>query len=534
MLRSKLVAIGRRMTPVRLCVAGVSASVVAPMVFIVCMAAGVPQAMSIAVSCISVLMAVPYVARVIPPRLPKRRKSQRVLFVLWVSLSAFAALQIANLSVYMLDVERTEYASDPPIREMDDPEMVKPFFVQHNCFTCYIVAAELTRQNVENVYDSSRYSDAEQKTVVHETIGDALHIDRYQYPPPFLLLPRLLLATGHDFFQLRTYWFALNVLVFSATVAALVLWLGGYRFSVYWFLWPLVLLAPTTLSTLQTCNAHFLILCLSVAAFVCFETDRVRLGSALLGFATVSKIFPGLLLVYLLGRRRWSAVLWTCSAIAALSLLALLTLGARPFTAFFSYQLPRLASGEAFSFAFEYIRPLLDNLSVFGVAPKLEKLGWLSGVDPKLVSKFISWPYSALLMLIALALGWSHGRRLSNGVVEPNDSSTRMRLARSWLVLLVLAQLRSPFLPWFYGGTAVLWLFVLLLPSRDAWVWRTACVTVAWLVLSQNVPLWFGPPSATFDLAYTLAALSGVLAVCFALLLSELRNRSDVRSDGLS
>ena len=132
--------------------------------------------------------------------------------------------------------------------------------------------------------------------------------------------------------------------VFGATITALIVWLHGPQFGVCWFAWPMLLVAPTTLSTLQIGNAHFFIVCSSILAMVCFETRRVKLGGVLLGFAVLSKVFPGLLLVYLMARRRWSNVGWTIAAMFAMCVATLATFGAQPYSAFVSYQLPRIAS----------------------------------------------------------------------------------------------------------------------------------------------------------------------------------------------
>ncbi|MCH7591248.1 MAG: DUF2029 domain-containing protein [Planctomycetes bacterium] len=520
----------RRLTPLRLSVLAVAAAVLAPMVFLSCLAAGGSRFMALSIIFALSAPTGRFALRLIPPRLPEGARFQRIVFVLWIALGALAAYRVVSLGVFMLDVEKIEYAMDPPMRESDDPQMMKPFFVTHNCFTCYLVAAELAKQNVENIYDPARYRDAEEKTVIHETIGDALRIDRYQYPPPFLLLPRLLLATGGDFFQIRTYWFAINVLVFSVTVAALIVWLHGPQFGVCWLAWPILLATPTTLSTLQIGNAHLFVICLSILAMLCFETRRAKLGGALLAFAVVSKIFPGLLLVYLLARRRWWDVGWTIAAMFALCAATLATFGMHPFTAFVSYQLPRIVSGEAFSFAFEYIRPLSLNWSVMGIVAKLDKLGWLGAIETGQALKIVSWLYSGLLLLIVVSVGLRHGLYTPSMHRNVRGSGMRLRFARVWLVILVLAQFRSPFLPWVYGGTAVLWLLLLLLPSGGPWLWRTALLGGAYLLISTHVPLPYGPPKSAFDLSYTLIVQLGVLALCLVLVMVELRGQSHGRS----
>jgi hypothetical protein len=71
---------------------------------------------------------------------------------------------------------------------------------------------------------------------------------------------------------------------------------------------------------------------------------------ALLGFAILAKIFPAILLVYLVAQRRWREILWTFIFIAIFSGLSLGILGVAPVKAFLSFELSRLNNGQAFTF----------------------------------------------------------------------------------------------------------------------------------------------------------------------------------------
>ena len=86
----------------------------------------------------------------------------------------------------------------------------------------------------------------------------------------------------------------------------------------------------------------------------------------------------------LAGQRRWREIGWTLGFGVAFVMLALLILGTDPFVAFVSYQLPRIVSGEAFSFNERADVPAFivsRNLSIYGIAAKLRLLG-LAGVGP--------------------------------------------------------------------------------------------------------------------------------------------------------
>lgn len=500
---------------VRFCILVVIASAIGPAFLITLLAAGLPIALSgVATAC--VLLAALIVAwRRLPAELVRTGKLHRLLFGLWVVLSLVASYRLATISVFMLDVERSAYAFTPKIRSVGDPDLEKPFYVRHNCFTAAVVAAHLASNDAENIYDPDHYRDAVEKTAIHDTIGEALSIDTFQYPPPFLLVPRLLLATGADFFQIRTVWFALNILLFTVTVGAIVVWVAGYQFHACWFAWPLVLAAPVTLGTLQIENAHFFIVCLAVLAMVAFEKQKNGLGGVLLAFSILSKIFPGVLLAYLVVRRRWGAVVWTGIAMVVLSLTTLLVFGLQPFESFVSFQLPRLASGEAFAFATEKTRAILLNQSILGAVYKLDKLGLMGGLDAANVAKTAVWIYTVLLVAIVVYVGLKHRRQaLDRDGIVVSPASPSLILAQGWVVLLILGQLRNPFLPWGYGNVAVLLLVALLIGNglRQRW-WSVVVLVLCWLAITVIVPLPFGPATGNFDLVYTLAALALVLAL---------------------
>jgi hypothetical protein len=126
---------------------------------------------------------------------------------------------------------------------------------------------------------------------------------------------------------------------------------------------------------LQFGQFHVASLLLSVAAMICFEERRPAVGGSLLAVATVSKLFPAFLLVYLLARRRWREVAWTIGACVVFSLVGLAVLGWTPFEAFLSYQLPRIQSGEAFSFYEDKELVVSRNLGIPGLVTKLHFLG---------------------------------------------------------------------------------------------------------------------------------------------------------------
>jgi alpha-1,2-mannosyltransferase len=136
----------------------------------------------------------------------------------------------------------------------------------------------------------------------------SFNIDAYEYPPPFLLLPRALAILTPEFLRFRMVWFALNgtVLVIGLLVVARMLGpVTGTRALLFS---PLVLASDITIATLQVGNLQAIVSSLSMIAMVLLAQRRYAAGGALLAYATVSKLFPGLLLVYLVVQRKWRAL----------------------------------------------------------------------------------------------------------------------------------------------------------------------------------------------------------------------------------
>lgn len=489
----------------------VGAAIAAPSVAVFLAAVGVPVVAASIVSAIVVVAGGRLVHLKAPANLARFERSATWLFVLWLAVSAVAVYRVSSLAVFILDVERTEHAFERRAREVEDPELTKPFFVRHNCATCYLVAAHLAGNDVENLYDRKYYRDAEEPTPVHDEIGDAFNVDQYQYPPPFLLGPHLLMSTGLDFFEIRALWYALSIALFVGTSGAITVWIAGWRFTPLWLIWPAALVAPSILATLQTGNAHVFMVLIAVLAMLCFERRLHALGGVLLAYATLSKIFPGLLILYLLLRRRWTSVAWTAAAGVVLCAASVAAFGLRPWEAFLHHQLPALASGDAFWFAFERPGPILNNGSIMGLPIKLDRIGVPLPGEPRAVARVLVWLYT----LVLLAVVFVSARR--GAAIDTSKARGRLWIARAWVALVVLAQLRSPFLPMTYGHGAMLLLLALLLPLDRVRPARLALIAAGIAAFSFVLPLPVGPPTSAFDLGFgalaTLVAAGSATAV---------------------
>ena len=378
-------------------------------------------------------------------------------------LATVAALvQLCRLAVFMAAPQASGFSSVPG----------SDWETRHSCLTAYHVAAEAAGAG-QDVYDPALYNrpdDDPSKVRKARRIG-LFNVDVYEYPPPFLLLPRALHLAAPDFLRLRPLWFGLGGAFALAAFLAVARRLGPAVGTRALLLSPLVWAALPTLSTLQKGNVQLPVIAAGLLAMLLFERRRWAAGGALLAFITVSKLFPGLLAVYLLARREWRALGWTVGWSAAFALLALLDLGWAPYQAFL-HHLPGLLGGEAFP-AFRNPAATAINFSIPGLAFKLKLFG-VPGMGFG-ASKLLGWIYT----LVALAATVQAARRSWRGDETP----------LVWLAILILATLRSPFLPQAYAAFPPLWLLILLAARQAPTAKTLSLLLLGWAALNVFWPV---------------------------------------------
>jgi hypothetical protein len=394
---------------------------------------------------------------------PYEGANPRALKIISALATIVALILLVRLCVFIVNPAAVGYAIGPS----RGPGLT----TNHSCLSAYYVAARSVT-TVPNVYAYELYAfPAESPTALRKPrpIG-SFNIDAYEYPPPFLLLPRTLAIFVPDFLRFRMIWFALNgaVLVIGLVVVARML--GPVAGTRALLLAPLVLASDLTVGTLQIGNLQAIVFSIAMIAMVLLAQRHYAAGGALLAFVTVSKLFPGLLLLYLLVRREWRALAWTCGVMAALVAISLLDTGWTPYKAFLDH-LPRLLGGEAFP-AFRNPGAIAKNYSIPGMAFKFRLFGATPAVSFGAM-KIVGWIYTLVILPITIIVA----RRTLNREEEP----------LAWLTILILASLRSPFLPG-YAVIPVLWLLTLLAATVAPTV-RILCGTLlAWLVLNITLP----------------------------------------------
>ena len=428
--------------------------------------------------------------RWVPVEVLGARRRRPVVAALWALGALLALLQVGRLSAFMSDPDRIWGSVVPD-----------PVAAEHACLSAYVVAADLSRRGTSNLYDERYYpafaGDAARLVAPADVRGLKRWIDDpYEYPPPFLIFPRAVLALTDDFLAIRTGWFVLQALGLVVVGAWLARWIGGRDGELAFLLLPVLLGALPTMLGLQFGQFHVATLLLSVAAMICFEERRPAAGGALLAVATVSKLFPAFLLVYLLARRRWREVAWTLGGCVVFSLVGLAVLGWTPFQAFLQYQLPRIHTGEAFAFYEHNALVVSRNFGIPGLVTKLHWFG-VPGMTHRL-GTILGWLYTFLLF----ALAWAAGRRVEGRVAE----------GRAWLALLTLGAFRSPLAPP-YVTLSTLWLLTLLAGEIRGRTSRVVAFVVAWLLIMGTPPL----TGATEFIVAGLGQLAGLLVCAWGL-----------------
>jgi hypothetical protein len=399
-----------------------------------------------------------------------------------------AAVQLGWLVPFIIDPTRDTWTAHP----------WRPMQSRHSCVSSYWMAGVEVR-NIPSIYDESLYSEpqADPKATRRAKLLGPFNIDQYEYPPPFLLLPRATTLVAPDFWSFRRLWFALNLAIVVIAAVAVARRVDSALGTHAIWLVPFVIAAPPAMVTFMAGNIQLAIIALSMLAMRLFERDRPVAGGLLLAFATVSKLFPGVLLIYLLLRRQWKPVAWAAAWAVVLTAVSLIDLGWQPYATFVDH-LPRLLSGEAFP-AFRNPVSISVNSSVPGIPFKLGLFG-VPHMDFT-ASKIVGWVYS----LVALAAVYTLARRPTRPGYEP----------LVWLVVIVFATMRSPFMA-SYSGFPSLWLATLVVAASGSDRRTRTLGIVAWCILAVG----FGPAGAplqvnaiwTFVHTVTAFVLAGTTA----------------------
>lgn len=439
----------------RLIVSGIINSIFGLAVLVGLKAFGIDILAAIPLSLLSAITGVLLLTKRLPSVLIGFRKRKPWLSTLWLLIALVALLQTARLSIFMIDPSQTQYSLFPGDKWM----------VEHCCLTAYNESARLVGEGENNIYKKELYFGEEFKTNKEfRRKLDGFTVDPYHYPPPFLLLPIMARAiVGGNFLDLRMLWFAIGVLSLLIAIGFITYRLepeGRLRMigtaPLFWCSMPV-------LAGLQMSNVQIIIIAISIISMAAFTFNK-PVGGILLAMSSVAKIFPGILVVYLLAQKKFREIGWVVGFAVVLSTIAFIAVGQYVFQAFINYELPQLSSGEAFSAPFSRAFAVARNMAPFGIPLKL---GWLGLPGMTLgIGKIVSSIH--LLMVLILAI-WS-GRQ------KPRSNTEMISV---WISLISLGSLVSPFAPANYVLVPVILLVCLNREFFPLWL-----VISIWLMIS--------------------------------------------------
>lgn len=438
----------------------------------------------------------PMIASRFPSQLDGVFRRRPVVSSLCFTLTIVALIQVSRLSCFMADPALRWGSAYPPVE----------FGVSHMCISAYVHAGDLSRRNDPNVYaeehypafEASKSTDAPRQPSTVRNL-DAHLRDAFEYPPPFLLLPRAALELTNDFLVIRTGWYTLQVLLFCVLALALADFTGGRRGLVAGLLIPALLASLPFMFNFQFGQFHLAAIMLAISGMLAFARGWNLAGGALLGAAIVTKIFPGLLLVYFAFQRRGRPILWTLGFAGLYLGAGLIVLGPEPYDAFVHYQIPRLLSGEAFSFNLANDLTLASNASIWSIPFKLDRLG-IPGMSAQLAIG-LTWIYTVVL----LGATYIASRRSPALEFQP----------LVWLGLLTLGSLRSPDAPNVYIGTAALWALTFVAVDTRGRAWHVALFVTVWAFVNVIPP----PPDPKATIVLWMVVQFFILATGFYVLL---------------
>ena len=428
---------------------------------------------------------VPWLSSRLPAAFDGLAARHKVLTTLYLVVALASVASVARLSIFIGDPSRSDLTMLPGDR----------FVETHSCLTAYARAISLARRGVDNLYADHWWYGS--NGLPPMPAGDAppyppFSLDNFSYPPAFLLVAASLAPLEGDFAAQRALWFGLNGLWLAVGLWVVARFIDGPRAHRVLLLAPLFFGSLPILITLQIGNFQLAAVTFALVAMVALERGRAATGGALFALTILAKISPGILGVVLLAQRRFRDAALTAAFGVVLLALAVLLFGRDPMVSFVTYALPRLNSGAAFPFM-DTPSGILTNQSPFGVVFKLRLLGLDVG-DPWRLAPRIAHAYTLALVLLATLAARRPGDRRERAV--------------TWMSLLVLSALQSPFCP-AYATLGLLWATTLLAVEVRRLLGAMGLIAL-WLMILV-VPPWL---SVEVRVVQSMVQTAVILGVC--------------------
>ncbi len=180
-----------------------------------------------------------------------------------------ALVQLARLAVFIVAPSQVAYSTLPS----------SGWEVTHSCTSAYFVAARAADE--ASVYDDSLYSLPGDPTARRKArVLDGFRIDVFEYPPPFLLLPRALRLAVPEFLRFRMLWFGLcgGFLLLAMLLVARAL--GPPAQARALLLVPIVWAAFPVVNCLQKGNLQLVVIAAAMLGMLLIDRRRPAAGGA--------------------------------------------------------------------------------------------------------------------------------------------------------------------------------------------------------------------------------------------------------------
>jgi alpha-1,2-mannosyltransferase len=379
-----------------------------------------------------------------------------------VLIGAGALVQTARLGIFMLDPARADCATVPFSAWQRD----------HSCLAVLDAASARADRGVPAYRaPGDQSADAE----LHGT------------GPSWLLVQMVLRLVAPGAQVRRALWFAVEGLALGLALFFLAARVRGPRAVTAFALLPLAWTTVPVMSALQLGSLQVVVVALALIAMGSFEDRHPALGGALLSFVTLTKLYPLVLVLHLLFRRRWRALAWTVVFAAVQLGVAVHVLGLAPFQSFLRDAVPHLTTTVQ---ELSVPRLVAVNQAVSGVVLKVQLLGLPPPSYETRFFELVTVGYAALLVPLA----WG-SRRIS---------SEAHRQALVWIALLLAGSLAGVWVEQSAGLLPAVLLAVLVVTAVG---FRHAAVLLAALTwLAANVLL---PPDPEVSPALLTAITLG-------------------------
>jgi hypothetical protein len=194
-------------------------------------------------------------------------------------------------------------------------------------------------------------------------------------------------------------------------------------------------------------QSYLLLCCLLLQGYMAFKRSRLALSSLLWGLAVLFKVFPGVLLIWLLLKKQFRAAIGLCIACGALLTLSLLINGWAAWKYYVFEILPKVNNGElnsSFTFMFQSAFMLLKRLFVYDALLNPAPL-----TDSPLVFGILLAIFKALILTVCIRYTLRKNLRdfdslavwiTGSMLISPNGSSYSLVL----LTIPLLALLSRP------------------------------------------------------------------------------------------